>query len=329
LVVLDIVQNETASLAHYVLPCTVPLERPDLPFVFPLFLGMQSRPYLQATKAVIDPPGDQRDEATIYVQLARACGVGLFGSQIAQRMLEGLWWWHRRKGQNPPQEAILSMLLRLGGEGTFDQLAKEPHGRKRPDHAPGDFLGERVLTDDGRVQLAPDHLVEAAKRRMPEHFEAELAVADKLKLITRRQIHTHNSWTHNHPRMVSGKKYTNYLYMHSDDADARGLAEGDLVDVTTPTATVRLPVSRLDDLMPGTVALPHGWGHQHAKGLSVAKKTSGVNVNLLAASGVDDVDPLSGMSHLTGVTVDVTAAKGPLVPTSWSGIDESGESASA
>ncbi|MEN0068498.1 MAG: molybdopterin-dependent oxidoreductase [Myxococcota bacterium] len=319
LVVLDIVQSETASLAHYVLPCTTPLERPDLPFVFPLFLGMQSRPYVQATKALVDPPGEQRDEATIYLQLARASGVGMFGSSIAQRMLETMWWWYRSKGPNPPQEAVLSLILRLGGAGSFEALANEPHGRKRADHAPGNFLGERVLTEDGRVQLAPPTLVEAAKTRMDAHFEAEKAVADKLKLITRRQVHTHNSWTHNHPRMVSGKKSTNYLYMHPNDASARGVAEGDLVDVTSPTATVRVPVSLLDELMPGTVALPHGWGHQHAKGLSVAKQTTGVNVNLLAASGPDDVDPLSGMSHLTGVTVEVEAARGPLVETSWSG----------
>ena len=49
LVVTDIYLNETASLAHYVLPATSPLERPDLPFDFPLFLGMQSIPYLAAT----------------------------------------------------------------------------------------------------------------------------------------------------------------------------------------------------------------------------------------------------------------------------------------
>ncbi len=323
LVVLDIVQNETASVAHYVLPCTAPLERPDLPFVFPLFLGMQSRPYVQATKAVVEPPGDQRDEATIYLQLARACGVGLFGSQIAQRLLEGLWWWYRRRGANPPQETILSTILRLGGEGSFERLAREPHGRKRPDHAPGDFLGARVLTEDGRVRLAPATLVEAAKTRMSAHFEAERAVADKLKLITRRQVHTHNSWTHNHPRMVSGKKHTNYLYVHPHDAAERGLGEGDLVDVSSATATVRLPVSLLEDLMPGTVALPHGWGHQHAKGLSVASRTTGVNVNLLAGSGVEEVDPLSGMSHLTGVTVDVVKARGPLAANSWSGIEPS------
>ena len=34
----------------------------------------------------------------------------------------------------------------------------------------------------------------------------------------------------------------------------------------------RVPVKLLAELMPGTVALPHGWGHQHATGLSVASR---------------------------------------------------------
>ncbi len=93
-----------------------------------------------------------------------------------------------------------------------------------------------------------------------------------------------------------------------------------LADVSTDVATVRLPVKLLDDLMPGTVALPHGWGHQHATGLSVASRTSGVNVNLLAASGPDHVDPASGMSHLTGLPVEVRVAAGPRDPTDWSGV---------
>ena len=57
LVTLDLFKNETGSIAHYVLPCTSPLERPDLPFIFPLMLGLQERPYLQATDALLPPPG--------------------------------------------------------------------------------------------------------------------------------------------------------------------------------------------------------------------------------------------------------------------------------
>ncbi len=71
--------------------------------------------------------------------------------------------------------------------------------------------------------------------------------------------------------------------------------------------------------MPGTVALPHGWGHQDSA-LGVARKTTGVNVNLLAADGPDRLEKVSGMAHLTGFLVDVQPATGPLNPHHWSGI---------
>ena len=66
-------------------------------FIFPLMLGLQSRPYLQATRAVVSPPGEARDEASIYLDLCRASGAPLFGSRIAQRALEFLRWKHSRR----------------------------------------------------------------------------------------------------------------------------------------------------------------------------------------------------------------------------------------
>ncbi len=110
--------------------------------------------------------------------------------------------------------------------------------------------------------------------------------------------------------------------MHPDDATACGLADGAMADVSTETATVRIPVKVLADLMPGTVAMPHGWGHQHAVGLSIANKTRGVNVNLLAADGPDKLERVSGMANLTGFVVDVKPAAGPQDPTSWSGLPQ-------
>ncbi len=101
LVTLDLFRNETGSVAHYVLPCTSPLERPDLPFVFPLMLGLQERPYLQATDAILPPPGDVRDEATIYLDLCRASGISLFGSRIAQWSLSAMKAVAKRPGTQP------------------------------------------------------------------------------------------------------------------------------------------------------------------------------------------------------------------------------------
>jgi anaerobic selenocysteine-containing dehydrogenase len=287
-------------------------------------LGLQAKPYLQATKRLIRPDGQQRDEATIYLDLCRASGVDLFGSSVAQLALEaavGANRFFQSEGEQPslPQEALLSLLLRATKQGSFEELLAHPHGRLRPDHAPGSFLGARVLTDDGKVDLAPAPLLEAAKRLEGE-FEEERRARGRLKLITKRAITTHNSWTHNLPEFVAGDRNTNYLYVHPEDGARLNLPDGSIADVATDTATVRVPVRHLADLMPGTVALPHGWGHQHATGLSVASKTGGVNVNLLAPDGPNRIEPVSGMAHLTGFVVDVRPAAGPRDASSWSGL---------
>ncbi|MFT5358004.1 MAG: anaerobic selenocysteine-containing dehydrogenase [Polyangiales bacterium] len=322
LVVLDIFPSETAQEADYVLPCTSPLQRPDLPFVFPLMLGLQSKPYLQATEALLPLEGEQRDEASIYFALCQAAGLPFFGSKIAHAAVKGVSKLSALTsgGDGIPQRWLLDMLLRATGQGSFKSLLDQEHGRRRKGHRPGSFLGERVVTDDGLVDLAPDALVSELEP-LERLFELELASADELRLITKRQVKTHNSWTHNHPAF--SKQQTNHLYMHSEDLRARTLSDGDFVDVTSATATVRVPVKRSDDLMVGSVALPHGWGHQHAKGLSVASKTRGVNVNLLAADGPDALERVSGMARLTGIPVTVVTAAGPQHAT-WSGLPEDG-----
>jgi len=316
LVVVDLFLNETATEADWVLPATSPLERPDLPFIFPLFLGMQRTPYLQATEAVIPPPGNARDEATIYHDLARACGSGLWGSKMVSG---GLQLWRKVKGE-VDQEALLSLLLRIGGSGTYKKLLESPHGTLREPHEAGTFLGQRVLTDNQRVQLAPQAFLDALAERLPALEKAE-RVDKRMRLITRRETETHNSgWTRNTPKLSGGEGATNHLYIHPMDAERLGLGDGEPADLATTTATVRVPVRFLADLMPGTVALPHGWGHQHAAGLSVSGKSAGVNVNLLPADGPDSLDHLSGMARLTGIPVTVAKAAGPLNQRSWSGI---------
>ncbi len=323
LVCLDIQQGETASLAHYVLPCTGPLERPDLPFVFPLLLGLQARPYLQATDAVVPAPGEARDEATIYLDLAQAANMPLFGSRVVQRLL--MWLRNRHSKKNPdrqpaiPQKLLLSLLLRITGNGGIGRLQREPHGILRPDHEAGSFLGKRVLTEDGKVDLAPTTLM-AAAHDLTADFDRLRDERGQLRLITKRHVKTHNSWTHNFEGFIKGKgAQTNHLYMHPQDAKTRQLAAGEMVDVSTDIATVRLPLALLEDLMPGTVAMPHGWGHQHNKGTRIASSTGGVNVNILSGDGPERLEKVSGMAKLTGYVGEVSKS-----PTgqerSWSGI---------
>lgn len=321
LVCLDIQPGETCSVATHVLPCTDPLQRPDLPFIFPLMLGLQSKPYLQATLPVLQREGEQRDEASIYIELTKACGVNLFDSKTAQVVFDGLKniysFIGKKKIKELPQEFILNLLLKFTRQKGFKNLLKHPHGYLRMPHKEASFLGKRVVTDDGKINLAPEVLIKQSEN-LNEVFHHELANQNKLKLITRRSVTTHNSWTHNLDRFVARDEYTNYLYMHSIDAANARLKEFDIADVTSKTGAVRIPVRILDDLMPGTVALPHGWGHQDSK-LSVANKTKGVNVNILSADGPDNLESVSGMANLTGFIVDVKPAEGAIAA-NWSGI---------
>ncbi len=271
------------------------------------------------------PEGEQRDEASIYLDLCRRSGVPLFGSRIAQAVfgvLKGVATLFGRRGQQPalPQQLLLSLLLKLCGQVSFRKLLRSPRGVLREPHRSDDFLGKRITTDDKRVDLASPVLLNQAVK-LDADFEREKQNAPKLKLIGRRAVGTHNSWTHNLEAFA--QPGTNYLYVHPNDAQRLGLTEGALADVASGTSTVRVPVKLLADLMPGTVALPHGWGHQHATGLSVASRTRGVNVNLLAADGPERIERVSGMAHLTGMLVDVRPAAGPQDAGSWSGLPES------
>jgi len=329
LVVTDIYQNETASHAHYVLPATSPLQRPDLPFVFPLFLGMQSLPYLAATEALVAPEEEQWDESTIYTELATACGIGLFGSRIAQTILRLAMGVNRIFGREVnrgiPQTLIMDLILRLSGSDRFRELLRFANGKPREGARADDYLGLRVVTDDGLVHLAPAPFIERA-RQLDADFAAEQVSLGRseLRLISKRVHSTHNSWTQNIAELTGKSGHSNYLYMHPQDAEARGLGENAVADISTSIATIRLPVKLLPELMPGSVAIPHGWGHQNARGLAVASALAGANVNLLFADGPAHVEPLSGMSHLTGVPVQVRPATGEVDAASWSGISNVG-----
>ncbi|MFZ1862735.1 MAG: molybdopterin-dependent oxidoreductase [Polyangiales bacterium] len=326
LVVIDIFRNETANHAHYILPGTSALQRADLPFVFQSLMGVQPIPYVQYTDALVPIEGEQRDETMILLQLADACGSQLFGSRAVSGLL-GAWmglrrmpWLGRRVGLTP--ERLLGLVARAFRLGSLRRLRKEPHGRLLAPHEGGDFLGKRVVTDDGLVDLAPDDLVEAARKLEPT-FEQERRCRGELKLISKREQLSHNSWLHNHPHFVTGRRSTNYLYMHPDDGKRAGIESGAMVEVRSSAGSVRLPAQLTEDMMPGAVALPHGWGHQDADGLSVASQTSGANVNLLASDGPEALEYFSGMAQLNGIPVQVTLVAQPatsgVYPSSSSG----------
>ena len=68
---------------------------------------------------------------------------------------------------------------------------------------------------------------------------------------------------HNSPRLTRGRP-RHHLLMHPDDLADRGLEDGAAVTVTSRVGAVAVEVQATDDMMPGVVSLPHGYGHQGA-----------------------------------------------------------------
>ncbi|HSM79016.1 MAG TPA: molybdopterin dinucleotide binding domain-containing protein, partial [Bryobacteraceae bacterium] len=63
-----------------------------------------------------------------------------------------------------------------------------------------------------------------------------------------------------------------------------------------------------DEMMPGVISLPHGWGHdQTGTNQAIAAAQPGANLNALMDESLRD--PLSGNSVLSGVEVRMEAVR--------------------
>mgnify|MGYP002062816990 CR=1 FL=1 len=77
------------------------------------------------------------------------------------------------------------------------------------------------------------------------------------------------------PRLMKGRDRCTLL-MHPDDAGRRVLLDGALARVRSRAGEIVVPVEISDEMMPGVVCLPHGFGHgRDGVRLSVAARHPG------------------------------------------------------
>lgn len=198
--------------------------------------------------------------------------------------------------------------LRRGGLNYRALLHEHPHGVVVADHLQPGQLRKNVTHRDRRIRLMAPELVAELGR-----LEVESDPGYPLRLIGMREIRSENSWQHNAPMLLRGGR-SHAARMHPDDATSRGLAEGEMVTVSSRHGRISLPVSITSDIKPGVVAIPHGWGHNGSGGWTRANAasrndlgTGGANVNALISSDPDDLERLAGMANMTGVPIEVTA----------------------
>ncbi|MCU1279131.1 MAG: molybdopterin-binding oxidoreductase [bacterium] len=304
MVSIDIYRNETTRHAHLILPTSFGLERDHYDLAF---YALAVRNVARYVAPILAPPPGVRHDWQVLLDLA----LGLHARGGGRR--DGSLIWLMRAMRRLGPRRVLDLLLRFGPHGrgvagrkglSLARLQAEPHG---VDLGPLEARFPDALGTKGkRIALAPELFV-ADVTRLEAQLDAAPAVdANQLLLIGRRQLRSNNSWMHNSQRLVKGPEACT-LIMHPDDASARGLSDGDRVQVRSRVGEVAVPLALSGDIAVGVVSLPHGWGHA-GKGvaLRVAQSRAGASVNDLT----DELrlDALSGNASFSGVPVTVSAA---------------------
>lgn len=296
MVAIDIYRNETTRHAHLILPTSFGFERDHYDLVF---YALAVRNAARYVPALLTPPPGVRHDWQVLFDLALALDAHGGGRQ--DRPLRWLMRALRRLGP----KRLLDLLLRLGPHRlSLRKLAAQPHGIDLGPLEPR--LPDLLATPGRRIALAPAPLVDDVPR-----LEAALAAGDvagdQLLLIGRRQLRSNNSWMHNSRRLIKGPEACT-LIMHPDDARARGLCDGDRVEVRSRVGCVAVPLALSTDVAAGVVSLPHGWGHGHdGVALRVAQERAGASINDLTDE--ERLDPLSGNAGFSGLPVTVAAAR--------------------
>jgi anaerobic selenocysteine-containing dehydrogenase len=327
MVSVDIYVNETTRHADVILPAPSPLERSHYDLALYSFavrnvanysapvlakdVGMPSEyETLLRLAAVVSGQGPNADVAALddmvalgAVQLEAAGEESCLRDRDPAQILAEL---APRRGP----ERLLDLMLRCGPYGdafgarpgglTLAALEAAPHGVDLGPLRPR--LPDMLRTPSGMVELAPEPIVADVER-----LRAALANGStngSLLLVGRRDLRSNNSWMHNLPGLVSGKPRCT-VHVHPGDAQRLGLLDGEPALVSSRAGAVEIPVEVTEDIMPGVVSIPHGWGHDHGGAeLSVAAHHAGTNSNILADELA--LEPLSGTAILNGIPVELS-----------------------
>jgi anaerobic selenocysteine-containing dehydrogenase len=320
MVSLDIYVNETTRHADVILPGVSPLEESHYDVPFPIFSHRNHARFSEAILPV--PEGQQQEWQTMLKLIGILRGKGAKADPLAlddELMAEDV---NKQMGEHAGAvlqalsgrrgpERLLDYALRTGPWG--DHFGRKPDGlnldKVRAAPAGLDLgaltprIPEVLRTPSGKIELAPPMVIDDVKRA-----RADLSrPVDDVVVIGRRHVRSNNSWMHNLPLLAKGPNRCTAL-VHPSDAERLGLSHGANARITGRNGhPIEAQVEVSDEMMPGVISVPHGWGHDLPDArLKLAGERPGANLNAVLDEKL--LDPLSGNAVLGGVPVKVVPA---------------------
>jgi anaerobic selenocysteine-containing dehydrogenase len=264
--------TDTTDYADFILPATTFLEHTDVQ-------GAYGHYFVQLSRQAIEPPGEARPN------------VWLFG-QLAQRMgfTEACF-------RDTPEE-LIRQALAIGADGhsknanmehiTFEDLEREGHVPLAI-HSDGlrPFTSGRVATPSGKIEFFSETLAAAGLDALPGFHPSvesrwnERAKKYPLELLGRKSDNYMNSTFANLPGHRKMEARTSQrLEIHPNDAQSRGVAEGERVRVFNDRGSLELTAMLNPSLPAGVVAARLDWAKLHP---------GGANINALTSERLTDI----------------------------------------
>jgi anaerobic selenocysteine-containing dehydrogenase len=306
--------NETTRHAHVILPGLSPFEQPHHDDLLWNFAVGSALKWSEPIFAVTDRP----HEWEILIRLAGLClgqraedvdvkaiDDGFFDALCAAKGVDPAV--AKQMGPAEGPERFLDLTIRTGPWGdrygevpdgyTLETVKQAPNGIDLGPMVPR--AQEAVTTPDGRIRLAPPYIT-GDVARLADRLERE---PEPLVLTSRRHLRSNNSWMHNVRTLVRGRDRCTLL-VHPDDAARFGVVDGSLASVSSAAGSLEVAVEVSDEMKPGVVSLPHGWGHDRPGArLSIASEHAGVNSNVLAPG--EFIDAISNNAAVNGIPVTI------------------------
>ncbi|HZR81035.1 MAG TPA: molybdopterin-dependent oxidoreductase [Candidatus Binatia bacterium] len=303
MVSVDLYVNETTRHADVILPPSWSLAEDHSE---PLTPSFSLRNHVRWCAPVVPRAEGELADWQILLRLSEQLGGGPFGRKWLDRGARVA----RALGWRYDPERALDLLLRIGPHGDrflpwrdglrLAKVKASPYGVDLGPARPG--FRHRVQHADGKVHLAAGPFFEAMEALGAEVERARGRSANgELLLIGRRELRSNNSWMHNVPALVAGRERC-VLLVHPTDAARAGLRDSQPALLESRVHSGVVPVRVTEDIMPGVVSLPHGWGHAAS---APWQSTAGSHAGVSANDFTDDarVEGVVGQSILNGVPV--------------------------
>ena len=325
MVAVDIYLNETTRHADLILPSSVQLEHDNYDF---LFEQTSVRNFARYSPAFFEAEETLRPHWQILCELGARLN-GVTWEQVDDMMLGGMLATMVGPGTGcpdvTPEEAreklsdvrgpirLVEAMIRVGPYGDrFDdandglnmtRLSREEHGVDLG------ALGEMLpgALPHGRIDLVPEYLAGDLPRLASSLVER--SKPGGMVLVGRRQMRNMNSWLHNLPALAKGRERCTLL-LNPKDASELGIENRGRAIIASRVGQVEAQVKVTDEMMPGVVSLPHGFGHT-VPGIQMTvanEKQPGPCSNYLTDELALDI--ISGTHIANGIPVEVRAAEG-------------------